>query len=169
MCDRKVCGSEQEGRHCSRRPDVRTGQRVKRNSNGIVYGVPDFMDLNIVASFCCCCPFGWLGLIFSMMCQTAKSEGKRMQAICLSVTAGILFTLSVIGGMYVFTNTYYRYISYGSFTLNGTGTGTGEMMGFYIMLCSVHTTQGQGQEQGTIVFYCTHPRPCPGPGLVQCV
>ena len=37
-------------------------------------------------------------------------------------------------------------------------------MGFCISLCTVHTTQGQGR--GIIVFYCTHPVPCPGP--VQC-
>ena len=40
-----------------------------------------------------------------------------------------------------------------------------EKMGFYIMLCTVHTTQGQG----TIVFYCICPGPCNGPGAVQCV
>ena len=39
-------------------------------------------------------------------------------------------------------------------------------MGFFIMLYTVHTTQGQGQGQVTIVFYCTHPGPgpCPVPG-----
>ena len=33
---------------------------------------------------------------------------------------------------------------YGSFTLHGTGTGTGtgQSIGFYVMLCTVHTTQG---------------------------
>ena len=35
-------------------------------------------------------------------------------------------------------------------------------MGFYITLCIVHTTQGQGQVHGIIVFYCAHPVPCPG-------
>ena len=45
-----------------------------------------------------------------------------------------------------------------------------EMMGFCIMLYTVHITQGQGQGRLTIVFYCTHPRPgpCPVPGPVQC-
>ena len=44
-----------------------------------------------------------------------------------------------------------------------------ETMGFYITLCTVHTTQGQGQGQGTIVLYCAHPGHflCPGP--MQCV
>ena len=46
-----------------------------------------------------------------------------------------------------------------------------EMMCSYIMLCSVHTTQGQGQVQGNIIFYCAHPVPCPcpSPGPMQCV
>ena len=35
-------------------------------------------------------------------------------------------------------------------------------MGFFITLCTVHTTQGQG----TIVFCCAHPGPCLGPGPV---
>ena len=51
-----------------------------------------------------------------------------------------------------------------------TGPGQGpEMMGLYIMLCTVYTTQGQGQEQITIIFYCAHPGPCPCPSPVQCV
>ena len=48
-----------------------------------------------------------------------------------------------------------------------------EMMGFYITLCTVHTTQWQVQVHGTIVFCCVHPRPCPCPcpvpGPLQCV
>ena len=39
-----------------------------------------------------------------------------------------------------------------------------EITGFCIMLCTVPTTQGQGQ--GTIVFYCVHPSPCSGPSPV---
>ena len=47
-------------------------------------------------------------------------------------------------------------------TKTGTGTGSGTgTMGFYIMLCTVHTTQGQGQR--TFFFYCV--RSCP----VQCI
>ena len=44
------------------------------------------------------------------------------------------------------------------------------MMGFCIMLYTVHTTQEQGQGQVPIVFYCTYPGPgpCPIPGPVQC-
>ena len=51
-----------------------------------------------------------------------------------------------------------------------TGPGQGpEMMGLYITLCTVHTTQGQ--ELITIIFYYAHPGPCPcpSPGPVQCV
>ena len=33
------------------------------------------------------------------------------------------------------------------------------------MLCTVHTTHGQG----SIVFYCSHPSPCTCPGPVKCV
>ena len=42
------------------------------------------------------------------------------------------------------------------------------VMGFYITFCTVHTTQGQGQVQGTIVFYCALPGPCPCPSPVPC-
>ena len=42
-----------------------------------------------------------------------------------------------------------------------------ETMGFCIMLCTVHTTQGQ--VHGTIVFYCARPFPCHCPGPVQWV
>ena len=46
-------------------------------------------------------------------------------------------------------------------------------MGYYITLCTVHTTQEQAQAQGIIVFYCTHSIPCSCPGPhsspVQCV
>ena len=55
-------------------------------------------------------------------------------------------------------------------TTQGQGQGPGPglgTMGFCITLCTVHTTQGQGQ--GIIVFYCVHCGPCPGPGPVQCV
>ena len=48
----------------------------------------------------------------------------------------------------------------------GQGTGLG-MVGFYIMLCIVHTTWGQGKGQGTIVSYCARIVPCPSP--VHCV
>ena len=50
----------------------------------------------------------------------------------------------------------------------GPGLGPGTM-DFYIMLNTVHTTQGQG----TIVFYFACPGPCPchahGRSPVQCV
>ena len=47
----------------------------------------------------------------------------------------------------------------------GPGSRPG-MMGFYITICTIHTTQGQG----TIVFYCAHPSssPCSRPSPVQC-
>ena len=48
-------------------------------------------------------------------------------------------------------------LSYGSFTLHGTGTGKR----WVSILRYV-----QGQWWGTIVFYCSHPGPFPG--LVQC-
>ena len=43
-----------------------------------------------------------------------------------------------------------------------------EAVGFYVTLCTVHNTQGQGQVHGAIVFYFAHSIPCPSPGLVQC-
>ena len=50
--------------------------------------------------------------------------------------------------------------------VQGLGLGPGTM-GFYITPCIVYITQGQGQKQGTIVFYCA--RPCPGLSPVQYV
>ena len=35
------------------------------------------------------------------------------------------------------------------------------MMDFCVTLSTVHATQGQGQAQDIIVFYCAHPVPCP--------
>ena len=51
---------------------------------------------------------------------------------------------------------------------HGQGMGLG-MMSFYIILCIIHITQGQGQ--GTIVSYCATPVHCPCfiPSHVQCV
>ena len=103
--DRMICDSEQERRQTS---NVRAGQQIKRTSNGVTYEVPDFMEHNMVASAFCCCPFGWIGLIFSEMCRSAKFEGKRKLSQCLSVTAAIMFALSVISGMFVVTIVYYR-------------------------------------------------------------
>ena len=47
----------------------------------------------------------------------------------------------------------------------GTGLGT---MGLCILLCTVHTTQGQGMGMGTIGFHTHFPVPGPVPGAVQC-
>ena len=107
MWDRMVCDSEQEGRHCSRQPNVRIDQQIM--GNDVMYEVPDFMEHNILASTYCCCPIGWLGLVFSMMCQWAKSKGKRKMFQCLWVTAVILFALSVITGLF-FIIIYPRFI-----------------------------------------------------------
>ena len=58
----------------------------------------------------------------------------------------------------------------GLFTLHETGTGRGtEKWWVSILFYVLCTTQGQGQTQGIIVFYCTHPVPSPCPGSVQCV
>ena len=64
----------------------------------LTLGINGPLELNILASAACCCPFGWLGLISSKMCRSAKSEGNLNQAKCFSVTAAILFALSVISG-----------------------------------------------------------------------
>ena len=111
--ERMVYVSARAGRHYAiemiRTRSVRTGQRIRRISNGIIYEVPDFLELNILASAACCCPFGWMGLIFSKMCRSAKSEGNLNQAKCFSIIAAILFALSVISGIFLITIfVYYR-------------------------------------------------------------
>ena len=42
-----------------------------------------------------------------------------------------------------------------------TEPGQGPGVSFDITLCTVHTKQAQG----TIVFYCVHPGPCPSSSL----
>ena len=57
--------------------------------------------------------------------------------------------------------------SNGSFTLHGTGTGTEtgkQTMSFYITLCTVHTTQGQGRKP----LFSIVPIPVPVPFPVPC-
>ena len=69
---------------------------------------------------------------------------------------------------YTGTGTSKRWVSilhYVLYTLHGDRDQ--ETMGFYITLCTVHSTQEQGHGQATIAFYCVHPSP--GPGPVQCV
>ena len=111
--ERMVYVPARAGRHYAtemiKTRNVRTNQRIRRISNGIIYEVPDFLELNILASAACCCPFGWLGLIFSKMCRSAKSEGNLNQAKCFSVTAAIMFALSVTSGIFLITIfVYYR-------------------------------------------------------------
>ena len=61
--------------------------------------IQDFMCPNIFACLCCCWPIGLIGIVFSMLCRSAKSEGNREQAKCFSVTAGVLCALSIIGAV----------------------------------------------------------------------
>ena len=42
-------------------------------------------------------------------------------------------------------------------------------MDLYITLCTVHTTEGQGQKQETIVSIVLVPVPAPVPVLVPCI
>ena len=59
-------------------------------------------------------------------------------------------------------HTHYTGLAQGRGLLPGT-----ETMSFYIILCTVHSTQGQGP--GTIVFYCPILVPMAVPVLVQCM
>ena len=64
-----------------------------------VMDINDFMGYNVFACLCCCWPLGLIGIIFSMLCDSAKSKGKRKQAEEFSALAKILFASSVFGGM----------------------------------------------------------------------
>ena len=69
----------------------------RRIATGNIIDVQDFLVCNIIAALCFNWPIGLLGIRFSMLCRLAKLEGKRKQAKCYSVVAGVMFALSVIG------------------------------------------------------------------------
>ena len=69
----------------------------RRIATGNIIDVPDFLVYNIIACICFNLPIGLLGIRFSMLCRSTKLEGKRKQAKCYSVVAGVMFALSVIG------------------------------------------------------------------------
>ena len=72
--------------------------------------VPDFLACNIFACLCCCWPIGLIGILFSVLCNSAKSAGNPRQAKCLSLTAGIPFTLSFIGGIILISVVLPKYL-----------------------------------------------------------
>ena len=91
-----VCAQAQGGR--SYTTDViQTQSNAPSEEESI--DIDDFMFPNVLASLCCCWPIGLIGIVFSMLCRSAKSEGNREQAKCFSVTAGVLYVLSIIGGI----------------------------------------------------------------------
>ena len=97
--ERMPCVSEQEGRST---PNTPSPQQIARNVDDVddvIYDIPDFMRHNVFACLCCCWPIGLIGIIFSMLCDYAKSKGKRKQAKCLSATAGALFAISTFCGV----------------------------------------------------------------------
>ena len=69
----------------------------RRIATGNIIDVQDFLVCNIIAALCFSGPIGLLGVEFSMLCRSAKLKGKRKQAKCYSVAAGVMFALSVIG------------------------------------------------------------------------
>ena len=77
---------------------IRTPCQQSTRNGGDVMSVKDFFAPNLFACLCCCLIIAFVGHIFSLMYQSAKYKGKRRQAEIFSLTAGILFGLSVIGG-----------------------------------------------------------------------
>ena len=63
-----------------------------------VLDIDDFMGCNIFACLCCL-PLGLIGIIFSMLCDHAKSKGKRVDAEYYSLVARFIFIFSVICGI----------------------------------------------------------------------
>ena len=66
-----------------------------------VMDINDFMGYNVFACLCCCWPLGLMGIIFSMLCDSAKSKGKRKEAEDFSALAKILFASSVFSGIII--------------------------------------------------------------------
>ena len=66
--------------------------------------------VTIYVVFFFCFPIAFIGLIFSLLCQSAKAAGLRE---CLSITASILFTVSLFSGVMIIviiSNSYLRWI-----------------------------------------------------------
>ena len=97
--ERMPCVSEPEVRQT---PNAPSPQQITRNADAVddvIYDIPDFMRHNVFACLCCCWPIGLIGIIFSMLCDYVKSEGKRRQAEFFSTTAGALFAISTFCGI----------------------------------------------------------------------
>ena len=95
-----VFSPAQERRHYAteviRTQNVAMSRRGTKRNNNDVMKIQDFFGPNIFACICCCPIIALVGLIFSLLCQSAKYKGKRKQAECFSVMAGAMFVLSII-------------------------------------------------------------------------
>ena len=85
--------------------NVALRQKTQQETRNVddVSDIDDLLHYNICALFCCF-PIAFIGLIFSLLCQCPKSAGKRKLATCLSVTASVLFTLSLFVFFMFFIN-----------------------------------------------------------------
>ena len=76
-------------------------QQTTRNVDDVI-NVKGFFAPNLLECLCCCPIIAFVGLIFSLMYQSAKYKGKRRQVEIFSLTAEVQFGMSVIGG-FIFT------------------------------------------------------------------
>ena len=101
----------QRGRHCTgyQLPVQNTVLRqqntvIRQQRTIIVYDVMDindFMGHNVFACLCCCWFLGFIGIIFSMLCNKAKEKGDIGEAERFSSIAKILFEFSVFSGIVI--------------------------------------------------------------------
>ena len=95
----------QGSRHCTayKLTPQNTASRQQRKTIIVddVTDINDFMGYNVFACLCCCWPLGFIGIIFSMLCNSTKSKGKRKEVEDFSVLAKILFASSVFSGIAV--------------------------------------------------------------------
>jgi len=60
--------------------------------------IPDYLIPSILATICCCPPFGIVAIVFSAMASSEKSIGNYQKALAHSKNAKIFLLIGVIGG-----------------------------------------------------------------------
>ena len=96
----------EESRHYATRTrqthDAALRQQTKHEAEDVddVSDIDDSLHYNICGLFCCF-PIAFIGIIFSLLCKSAKAAGKREEAKWMSAIASTFFSFSIAGGLWI--------------------------------------------------------------------